>query len=171
MQESAGENLLEVLFACKEDQRGETTTAVIIGKVVELTEGGEPLVDFPSNPSGFPLSAKSLVRFGHETLGAEVALLFEAGNIRKPIIIGVIQAPKVVSKETQILMPDQPGSVTSVECDGGKVVVSAEKEIVLRCGEASITLTRAGKILIKGAYVLSRSSGVNRVKGGSVLIN
>jgi hypothetical protein len=161
MQESAGENLLEVLFACKEDQRGATTTAVVIGKVIELTERGEPLVDFSSNPSGFPLPAKSTVGLSQEAVGSEVALLFETGDFRKPIIIGVLQT----------LMPGQRGSVTSVECDGEKVVVSAEKEIVLRCGEASITLTRAGKILLKGTYVVSRSSGVNRVKGGSVQIN
>ena len=30
---------------------------------------------------------------------------------------------------------------------------------------------RAGKVLIRGAYLLSRSSGVNRIKGGSVQIN
>ena len=48
---------------------------------------------------------------------------------------------------------------------------TAESEIVLRCGEASITLTRAGKVLIRGTYLLSRSSGVNRIKGGSVQIN
>jgi hypothetical protein len=47
----------------------------------------------------------------------------------------------------------------------------AEQEIVLRCGEASITLTKAGKIVLRGAYVLSRSSGVNKIKGGSVQIN
>jgi hypothetical protein len=51
------------------------------------------------------------------------------------------------------------------------VSFEAGKEIVLRCGDASITLTRAGKILIKGAYVLSRSSGVNRIQGGAVEIN
>jgi len=171
MQDSAGENLLEVLFACKEDQRGETTTAVVIGKVVDLTEEGEPLVDFSSNPSQFPLLAKSTVGLGQEDLGAEVTLLFETGDIRKPVIMGVIQASKVVAKNAQNLVPSQQRSVTSVECDGGKVVVSAEKEIVLRCGEASITLTRAGKILLKGTYVVSRSSGVNRIKGGSVQIN
>jgi hypothetical protein len=43
--------------------------------------------------------------------------------------------------------------------------------MVLRCGKASITLTRAGKVLIQGSYVLSRSTGVNRVKGGAVQIN
>jgi hypothetical protein len=42
---------------------------------------------------------------------------------------------------------------------------------VLRCGEASITLTKAGKILIRGTYVLSRSSGVNMVKGATIHLN
>ena len=51
------------------------------------------------------------------------------------------------------------------------MVLKAQQEIVLECGKASITLTRAGKVLIRGAYLLSRSSGVNRIKGGSVQIN
>jgi len=42
---------------------------------------------------------------------------------------------------------------------------------VLRCGKASITLTREGKVLIHGSYISSRSTGVNRVKGGSVQLN
>jgi hypothetical protein len=42
---------------------------------------------------------------------------------------------------------------------------------VFRFGQASITLTRAGKVLIRGAYLLSRSSGVNLITGGSVEIN
>lgn len=58
-----------------------------------------------------------------------------------------------------------------VTVDGRRTVITAEDEIVLRCGKASITLTKAGKILIRGAYVSSRSSGVNRIKGGSVQIN
>ena len=36
---------------------------------------------------------------------------------------------------------------------------------------SGITLTRAGKVLITGGYVSSRSKGVNRVKGASVQIN
>jgi len=58
--------------------------------------------------------------------------------------------------------------VDEVRVDGERVVFDAKKEIVLRCGKASITLTRAGKVLIRGAYLLNRSSGVNRIKGGSV---
>jgi hypothetical protein len=58
-----------------------------------------------------------------------------------------------------------------IEVDGERIVFRADRELVLRCGEASITLTRAGKVIIRGTYLLSRSSGVNRIKGGSVQIN
>ena len=49
--------------------------------------------------------------------------------------------------------------------------LTAEREIVLRCGKASITLTRAGKVLIRGEYIFSRSTGVNKMKGGSIQLN
>ena len=52
-----------------------------------------------------------------------------------------------------------------------EVVVTAEKQLTLRCGKASITLTKSGKIILRGKYILSRSEGVNRIKGGSVQIN
>jgi hypothetical protein len=51
------------------------------------------------------------------------------------------------------------------------VTVTAGSQLVLRCGKASITLTAAGKVLIEGAYVSSRSSGALRLKGGSIQLN
>ncbi len=59
----------------------------------------------------------------------------------------------------------------AIDADGERVLVTAEREIVLRCGEASLTLTRAGKVLIKGKYIVSRSSGYNKIKGAAVDIN
>ncbi len=50
-------------------------------------------------------------------------------------------------------------------------LITAKKQLTLRCGDASITLTAAGKIIIRGKYIVSRSSGVQRIKGGSVQIN
>jgi len=64
----------------------------------------------------------------------------------------------------------RPGQV-EVDSDGERMIVSAKEQLVLRCGKARITLTRAGKVLIEGAYISSRSSGVNRMKGGSVQLN
>jgi hypothetical protein len=64
----------------------------------------------------------------------------------------------------------RPGQV-EITADGERMLVTAKDQLVLRCGKASITLTKAGKVLIEGAYVSSRSSGVNRIKGGSVQLN
>jgi len=52
-----------------------------------------------------------------------------------------------------------------------ELTIIADKQLTLRCGESSITLTAAGKIIIRGKYIVSRSSGVQRIKGGSVQIN
>jgi len=49
--------------------------------------------------------------------------------------------------------------------------VEAADELVLRCGQASIVLRRNGRVVIRGTYVETRAKGVNRIKGGSVLIN
>jgi hypothetical protein len=42
---------------------------------------------------------------------------------------------------------------------------------VLRCGEGSITLTRDGKIVLRGKHIVTHASGVNRIRGGSVELN
>ena len=51
------------------------------------------------------------------------------------------------------------------------MLLTAKEQIVLRCGKASITLTSAGKVIVQGAYLSNRSSGVLRLKGGSVQLN
>jgi uncharacterized protein (DUF2345 family) len=58
-----------------------------------------------------------------------------------------------------------------VQADDERVTIEAGREIVLRCGDAAITLTRAGKVIIKGSYVVSRSTGYNKIKGAAVDIN
>jgi hypothetical protein len=118
-------------------------------------------VDFPGNPSGHAHSALATVPLGAKEIGKSVVLVFEHGDAARPIIVGVLQTPDLPA----------PVAPVEVEVDGHTVTVAACQELVLRCGKASITLTRAGKILLRGTYLLSRSSGVNSIKGGSVQIN
>ncbi len=61
--------------------------------------------------------------------------------------------------------------VIEADIDGRRVRIVAKDEIVLECGEASITLRRNGRIVIKGTYVETCSEGTNRIKGGQVRIN
>lgn len=132
---------------------------VVIGRVQSFSSEGQPLVDFAGNRSVAPVAARTLVPLTDQQLGAEVALAFVAGDFASPLVLGVVQnAPRPIVNAV-------------ARRDGERIELTGEQEVVLRCGKASITLTRAGKVIIQGAYVLSRSSGVNRIKGGSVQIN
>jgi len=144
---------------------------VVIGTLVGLNDAGEPLVDFPANTPGEHISARSAVTLAKGDLGREVALLFEGGDPRRPIVMGLIQHPERMLSTSSESTRSEAQNPIDAEIDGERLVFTAKKEIVLRCGKASITLTRAGKVLIRGTYMLSRSSGVNRIKGGSVQIN
>jgi len=134
---------------------------VITGMLIGFDESGTPLVTSQENAPADPLPARSIVALSDNKIGREIIIMFESGDPRKPIVMGVLEP--VTRKKTN--------NSLSVEIDGEKVILTAEKEVVLRCGEASITLTRAGKVLIRGAYLSSRSSGVNRIKGGSIQLN
>lgn len=129
---------------------------IVIGKLGAFDANGSPAVDYPGNTLGL-LAARSTVALAPVDCGRDIALMFEAGDPRKPIILGLIHHPVPVPTEALV--------------DKKRVVIAAEEEIELRCGRSSITLTKAGKVILRGDYLLSRSTGVNRIKGGSVQIN
>jgi hypothetical protein len=112
------------------------------------------------------VAARTTVPLQRQDVGTDVVVLFDQGDLRRPIVVGVLQDSRAIQPGVAA-----PAPVVSAQVDDQKLVLTAEREIVLRCGEASITLTRAGKVLIKGTYVLSRSSGYNKIKGAAVDIN
>jgi hypothetical protein len=116
------------------------------------------------------VAASSTTPLRRSQVGATVVVLCENGDVRKPIVMGVLQE-RPVSQDTEAAREDITPKLVSVQADDDALVLSAERQIVLKCGAASITLTRAGKVLINGAYVLSRSSGYNKIKGAAVDIN
>lgn len=131
--------------------------APVVGRLVRCGPAGT-LVDFADNSLGRPVAARTTTTLDPSAVGGEVVLLFEDGDSSRPIVVGAVRPANAA--------PGMPAEV-----DGERVLITADREIVLRCGEASITLTRAGKVLIRGTYVLSRSSGANRIKGAAVEIN
>lgn len=156
----------ETIASNRDNEVAVSADSVVIGVIVGFHKGTVPKVSFPGCSTEEGVNARTTVAFTSSDIGRQVALLFEAGNLRKPVIIGKIQVPQRDTPEQRVAAPKIDATL-----DGQRLTFTADQEIVLRCGKASITLTRAGKIIIRGAYLLNRSSGVNKIKGASVQIN
>ena len=159
-------------------------TAVKVGYLVTGSRPGAIVVDFDGNGAG-PLAARSIVGLDEVAIRDALAsrravvLLFENGDPGLPIVVGLVspdpgaellgtllRAP--ASTSTPVPAPARP---TEARVDGKRVVLEGDQEIVLRCGNASITLRRDGKVVLRGAYIETTATGLNRIRGGSVKIN
>ncbi len=137
-----------------------SSNGLVIGKLVDASNPLSPKVDFTGNPNEQPLTARTTVLLDAASSSMPVALLFEQGDPLRPVVIGPVLSAENTVPET-----------LEAAVDGEHVCLEGEQEVVLKCGKASITLTKAGKIILRGAYISSRSSGANRIKGASVQIN
>ena len=141
------------------------SAGVQLGELVGLTDRGEPLVICPDAERPEAVGALTTVPLSLSHIGQRVILAFVGGDRSQPVILGCVQPPTSSGAE------DSTPEPVALLMDDGRLTLTGEREIVLRCGKASITLTRAGKVLVKGAYLSSRSSGVHRIKGASVHVN
>jgi hypothetical protein len=129
---------------------------VVIGAFLGFGEES-PLVVFPGNPEETALPARSLCELTSDMIGSEVALLFQEGDPRKPLIVGRIVKPGA--------------SAPQVLRDGESVKITARERIELRCGKATIIMDKDGRITIRGAHIVSHASGAQRIRGGSINLN
>ncbi|MDE2052083.1 MAG: hypothetical protein KGJ72_13805 [Gammaproteobacteria bacterium] len=133
-------------------------------------------------------AARLAIRLSREELraaremGGSAVLVFENGDPALPIVVGLVEAvgathpsttPAGAPETAGSAAPDQPSipQVLEADIDGRRVRITAQDEIVLECGSASITLRRNGRVVVRGTYIESYSDGTNRIKGGQVRIN
>lgn len=128
------------------------------------SDGRIPLVIYAGQSGDAAVGARTIADLHGAHIGREVVLIFENGDMARPIIIGCLQRAEGWPVES-------PTGQVVVDSDGERMIVSAKEQLVLRCGKASITLTKAGKVLIQGCYVSSSASGVIRIKGGAIQLN
>ncbi|WP_462268513.1 DUF6484 domain-containing protein [Desulfobacter sp.] len=143
------------------------------GKIVKIDQEGNVFVDFPGNrkePVQARITAAAVGSITRRLDDSDVQVLiaFEENDIQRPVIIDVV-CDRIEAAAPAMTM--ERNHLDDVKIDGETVTFDAKKEIVLRCGKSSLTLTRAGKVLIRGAYLLNRSSGVNCIRGASIHIN
>lgn len=160
----------------------EKVSDIILGYITSTDEQSCPLVSFVYRGNKYELPAITTGAAGSTGEGRQVALSFVGGALHLPIILGPVYSPlndilegadtaAYEEADAEPAMSAEPLFEQPVKVDGKKVLIEGADQVELKCGEASITLTKAGKILIRGKYLLNRASGVNRIVGGSVQVN
>lgn len=137
----------------------------VIGRLEGFDITEQPLVSRLAACPGEVVPARCTVALRRALMGRDVLVVFVDGDPRAPVIIGVLEPRPLLAGDAPSKLP------ASVTVDGDRHVIEADREVVLRCGDANITLTRAGKVIIKGSYILSRSSGYNKIKGAAIDLN
>ena len=153
--------------------RGEVPPAnsLVLGVLTGIEDHGQGLVAFDTPSVNTPVRARPIAPLTKQNIGRQVCLMFERGDPTKPVIIGFLH---IGADQTSMSVEQQaPATTNQIEAkiDGERILLEGHKEIVLKCGKASITLTQDGKVLVRGTYLSSRSTGPNLIKGGSVQLN
>jgi len=159
--------------------------SVLIVRVVAVHD--DATVDVEVEPGGAitgVLRAIATVAVGPDQVGRRgvVTMAANGGPSGQPsrdgetlrgtaILLGLVQEPLSEILEARVDAPSAREVPFDLEVDEERVVLEASREVVLRCGESSITLKKDGRVLIRGSHVVSRSTGPNKVKGASIQLN
>jgi hypothetical protein len=153
-------------------EAGERIEGARVGFISGVVKG-VPQVTWPGRRAG-PVAARLAVSLSGDALKAAAAerrgavLVFEEGDPARPILVGLLE-PDTPLLDEILGQPAKRPDVARV--DGKRLVLEGRDEIVLRCGQASITLRRNGRVVIRGVQLETRASGLQRIKGGKVEIN
>ena len=163
-------------------------SGVKTGLIEDISDAGEVRVSFAESP--FPsIDARRAASVKLSSLReavrsrTPVILMFEDGDPLKPIIIdtvGMVAEEEALNTEPvsdgeqgeavqQFSL--QPSDIENLQLEGETISFDAKQQITFKCGKSSITLTKAGKIILRGTYLSNRSSGVMKIKGAAVEIN
>lgn len=141
-----------------------TANGIATGRFDSVADDGTPMVSIAAwGLYGIP--ARTLAPTDPSRIGEAVALGFESGDPLRPIILGFMLAPT-----TQEWQAEEPPAMDAL-VDGERVVLTAEHEIELRCGDAALILSADGRIQLRGTYITSHASATQRILGGSVNVN
>jgi hypothetical protein len=170
----AGQGELGSLLRAPSSRARAAGSAAVLGRIVCVEAGGAISVEIPGTSQAraarlaVPLTREELL--AAQEAGASAVLVFENGDPALPIIVGLVQTAGRPPDAARNDSPPVP-HVLEADVDGKRVRITAQDEIVLECGSASITLRRNGRVVVRGTYVESYSDGTNRIKGGQVRIN
>lgn len=142
--------------------------------VVVAAGAGAVTVDYAGNSRG-PLPARISAAIDDAALeaaardGQEALLFFDGGDPGKPVLTALLRS--ATPHLDALLSQPLPEAEKVAKVDGKRVLIEGREEVVLKCGKATLTLRRDGKVVLRGVNVTTQADGVHKVRGGKVEIN
>lgn len=159
--ETAG--LLENILSHQSDKSPEfvhTIPELIVGRIISVSDSGKLQIQCSSAEK--PVTALSLGIVDKIFIGRMCTIQFVCGNPSQPVVTGILSdewgTPVITHSESN-------------EVDTKRVVLEAEQELVLQCGESKIILSADGLVQIRALYIDNQAQATLRLKGGSVQVN
>jgi hypothetical protein len=151
----------------------------VAGRIVGCTDRGQILVVWPGQPSPLPAEAlwQPVALDWAQCRGLRALLALSEGG--RPFVLGLLDSPPAAAwrNEPAAAVPGDEAAgcgAPAPESPAGQpefLKLESARELILQCGQAKIALRADGRITILGGYILTRSTGPTKIKGGSVQIN
>jgi|SRR5579871_92520 len=162
---SASELLRPLMEGHAARPRSNADAGLRIGQLLALLpETAVCLVSIADSLTADAKRARAIIELDGRHIGRDVLLGFENNDPERPIILGLLTGQSGWPMEN-------PSGHVEVAADGHRIVITANRELVLRCGKSSISLRYDGRIEVRGEEVLTQAAGANRIRGGSVELN
>ena len=143
----------------------------VVGRVSGQDPSGRPLVTWPGGGDA-PGPADFLRDAGpidwSACRGLRCLLVFPSGG-GGPVVLGLLDAAPAGAIPEGLHGGGGSSPTGAVVPDYARL--EGNRELILQCGLAKISLRADGRIVILGGYLLSRSTGVQKIQGASVQIN
>jgi hypothetical protein len=154
-------------------------STAVIGRLTGQDSAGYPLVVFPGaekRPQAAEFLRGTEPQDWQTCAGLRCLLAFPEGGDGRPVVLGLLDPRPATTPKEPGPTHHGCGAVPELTDQAGQprpqyLRLESDRELVLECGRAKISLRADGRIVILGGYLLSRSRGVNKIKGASVQIN
>lgn len=139
---------------------------VVLAVVNAINGHGEALVDLALDGVTTAVWASVAGHIDESGIGRTAVVMFIAGEWERPLVVGLVRAadaaPVPAPAET---VPDAPARAEK------HVVVEAGEALTLKCGKASLTMQKNGRLVLRGTDIASYASGTQRINGAIVEVN
>jgi hypothetical protein len=136
--------------------------------IVEPDDGGTAIPCYCIRNALSPLPVYAigdLVAFSAADDGSEGYIL----GLIEPYITCTEERRTVESGDSELIQLDKKNK--RIVFKGKSIKIDADEDIVIVCGKSSLRMSKDGEVTVRGTKLLSRSSGSNKIKGASVMLN